>query len=185
MKSNFARVASLVIAAIVLSACSTIFPNQPDRLMLGLSPTNELGYEVDSSGIIKVKSRDLVLSTKAGMPMTNVTGYRIDYYDELNVLVGAGGDDPQALNITVPAGLVCDNPVPGVGCTNFSENARPGNGLAVEVPGLGSALLNADIAYAHVAAGFPSGWYAVLTLYYENARGTFQQEYVLYIAVPN
>ena len=185
MKSNFARVASLVIAATVLSACSTIFPNQPDRLMLGLSPTNELGYEIDAMGIITVKSRDLILSTKAGTPTTNVTGYRVDYYDELNVLVGAGGDDPQSLNVTVPAGLVCDNPVPGVGCTNLSQNARPGNGMAIEVPGRTTQLLNVDVAQAHVAAGFPSGWYAVVTLYYENARGTFQQEYVFYIAVPN
>ncbi len=185
MKSPALRVASLVIALAMLSACSTIFPNQPDRLMVGLSPVNELGYEINSSGEITITPRQLTLSAKPGTPLTNVTGYRIDYYDELNFLVGSSGDDPQSLNVSVPAGLVCDNPVEGVGCTNMSENARPGPGLAVDAPGLSSQLLNVSVAQAHVAAGFPAGWYAALTLYYENARGRFEQEYVFYLVVPN
>lgn len=185
MKSKLARLASLLIALAVLSACSTFTPAQPDRLMVGLSPTNELGYEIDASGVITIKSREFVVSTKAGMPVTNVTGYSIAYFDELDVAIGGSSLDPQTLNITVPAGLVCDNPQPGFGCNASSENVRPGPGPVVDVPGLGSQLLNADVARAHALVNSPSGWYAVMTLYYDNARGSFQQEYIFYIVAPN
>ncbi len=185
MNFKLVRVAGLMVALAFLSACSMFTPEAPDRLMLGLSPTNELGYEIDASGIVTIETRELVLSTKAGMPQTNVTGYRIEYFDQFDFLVGSTTLEPQSLSITVPAGIVCDEPNPVVGCTSFSAGARPGPGMAVDVPGLGDQLLNADIAIANAAAGSPTGWYAVLTLYYNNGRGSFAEDYTLYIVAPN
>lgn len=185
MNLKLVRMAGLVTALAFLSACSMFTLNDPDRLMFGLTPTNELGYEVDSSGIISITSRNMLLSTKAGMPVTNVTGYRVDYYNSADVLVGESSADQQTLNVTVPAGFTCDEPTPVVGCTAVSAGARPAPGTPTEVEGVSSQLLNVDIAQAHILAGMPSGWYAVITLYYDNARGQFAQEYVAYIVAPN
>lgn len=74
MNLKLVRMAGLVVALSLLSACSMFTPSEPDRLMFGLTPTNELGYEVDTSGIITITNRNMLLSTKAGMPMTSVTG---------------------------------------------------------------------------------------------------------------
>lgn len=93
--------------------------------------------------------------------------------------------DQQTLNVTVPAGFTCDEPAPVVGCTTFSAGARPAPGTPAEVQGVSSQFLNVDIAQAHILAGMPSGWYAVITLYYDNARGQFAQEYIAYIVAPN
>lgn len=185
MNFKLVRVAGLMVALAFLSACASFTPNAPDRLMLGLTPTNELGYEISTSGEITITSRELVLSTKAGMPETNVTGYRIEYFDQFDVLIGATSLEPQSLNVTVPAGIVCPEPDPVLGCSTMSPGAKPGVGTLVGVPGLGDQLLNADIAIAHAAAGSPTGWYAVLTLYYDNARGQFAEDYSLYIVSPN
>lgn len=185
MNLKLVRAAALVTALAFLSACSMFTPTDPDRLMMGLTPTNELGYEVDGSGKITVTSRNLLLSTRAGMPLTNVTGYRIEYYNSSDVLVGESGTDPQTLNVTVPAGFICDEPAPVVGCSSLSAGARPAPGTAIEIEGVSSQFLNIDIVEAHLLAGSPSGWYAVVTLFYDNARGEFAQEYVLYIVAPN
>lgn len=185
MNFKLVRVAGLMVALAFLSACSMFKPEAPDRLMLGLSPTNELGYEIDAGGIVTIETRELVLSTKAGMPVTNVTGYRIEYFDQFDFFQGASSLEPQSLNITVPAGIVCPEADPKMGCSTMSPGARSGPGAAVEVPGLGNQLLSGDIALAHAAVGSPAGWYAVLTLYYENGRGQFAEDYVLYIVAPN
>ncbi len=185
MNFKLVRMAGLVAALSFLSACSMFTPNAPDRLMFGLTPNNELGYEVDSGGIITITNRNMLLSTRAGMPVTYVTGYRVDYYDSSDALVGESSVDQQTLNVTVPAGFTCDEPAPIVGCTAISAGARPAPGTPTEVEGVSSQLLNGDIAQAHVLAGMPSGWYAVITLYYDNARGQFAQEYVAYIVAPN
>lgn len=185
MNRKFVRLAALLAALAFLSACSMLAPSSPDRLALGLTPTNELGYEVDSSGEITITNRNMLLSTKAGMPVTNVTGYRVDYFDAADRLIGASSANHQSLNVTVPAGFSCDEPAPVIGCTLLSAGATPAPGMAVEVEGISSQFLSGDIAQAHALAGTPVGWYAVVTLYYDNARGSFEEEYTLYIVVPN
>jgi hypothetical protein len=37
----------------------------------------------------------------------------------------------------------------------------------------------------HILAGQPTGWYADVTLFYDNANGAFEQTYRVNIAVPN
>lgn len=126
MNRNLLRTALLVTMAASLSACSMFVAPAPNRLNLGLTPNNELGYEVDENGVITITNRNMILSTRAGAPVTTVTGYHIDYIDHLGNVIAATADDPRSLNITVPAGFVCDEPDPVVGCTMLSAGARPG-----------------------------------------------------------
>lgn len=179
------RLGAGLLLALTLSACSMLFPPEPNRLLFGLLPTNELGYEVDNAGTITIETRTLQLSTRPGMPVTTVTGYRVEYYDENGALLGETSDVPQTLNITVPAGFTCTNPDPVLGCNAMSEGARPANGVPATVAGIQDQFLNGDIALLHQLSGFPTGWYADITLYYHNAFGEFEETYRAYIVVPN
>lgn len=173
-----------VLLSLALSACSMFTPPDAHRLLFGMTPTNELGYEVTPQGITVV-ARNLQLSTRAGMPVTFVTGYRVEHRDSLGTLVGRTSMEPQSLNVTVPAGWQCDTPHEALGCDAMSEGARPGPGVPATVAGIQSQFLNGDIIDAHITAGQPSGWYADITLYYYNAFGEFEETYRVNIVVPN
>lgn len=185
MKRYLARTLPVLALAVALSACSMFAAPNANRLLFGLTPVNELGYEVSTSGEITIATRTLVLSTRAGGPVTTVTGYHIEYYNASGSLVGATYDDPRSLNVTLPAGFLCDEPDPVVGCNSLSEGARPGPGIPVELPAGTVQLLNVDIAQQHIAAGYPTGWYAAVTLFYDNAFGAFSQTYNVAIVAPN
>jgi len=92
---------------------------------------------------------------------------------------------PQTLNITVPAGWQCTQPDPLLGCNAMSEGAKPAIGVPASVAAIQNQLLNADIIDMHILAGQPSGWYADLTLFYDNAFGEFEEPYRINIVVPN
>lgn len=185
MKRYLARTLPVLALAVTLSACSMFAAPNANRLLFGLTPTNELGYEVSTGGEITITNRNMVISTRAGSPVTTVTGYHIEYYNASGALVGATYDDPRSLNLTLPAGFVCPTPDPTLGCNSLSEGARPGPGTPVEVEGVSSQFLSGDIAVAHVAAGSPAGWYAAITLFYDNAFGAFSQTYNVAIVAPN
>lgn len=185
MKRYLARTLPVLALAVTLSACSMFAAPNANRLLFGLTPTNELGYEVSTGGEITIKNRNMVISTRAGSPVTTVTGYHVEYYNASGALIGATYDDPRSLNITLPAGFTCTAPDPVLGCTSLSAGARPGPGTAVEVAGVSSQFLNVDIAQQHIGAGFPSGWYAAITLFYDNAFGAFSQTYNVAIVAPN
>lgn len=179
------RGAAGLLLILALTACSKFIQPDENRLLFGMEPTNELGYEVDSSGTITVESRTLRLSTRAGAPLTTVTGYRVEFRNQNGVLLGATSNVPQSLNITVPAGWQCTTPDPVLGCNAMSEGARPAPGVPASVAGIQDQFLNADIIQMHILAGQPTGWYADVTLFYDNANGAFEQTYRVNIAVPN
>lgn len=169
---------------LALSSCSMFLPPQT-RMSFGLLPTNELGYEVDETGKITVTTRTMVFSNPAGMPATNITGYRIAYYSAAGTLVGQTSSTPQSLSIFVPAGFRCSTPDPLEGCNLQSDGARPAPGPDATSTALADQLLSADIALQHVAAGMPAGWYADITFFGYSSAGEFQETYRLYIVVPN
>jgi len=184
MNLNLKRAAAALTLLIGLSACSMFVPPDANRLLFGLEPVNELGYEVTPQGIT-VETRTLKLSTRAGMPATNVTGYRVEYRDNSGVLRGQTSTVPQSLNITVPAGWQCTTPDPFLGCNALSEGARPAPGVAATVAAIQNQFLNADIIEAHMAEDQASGWFADITLYYNNVNGEFEETYRVNIVVPN
>lgn len=184
MNRQAKRAAAGVMLTLALSACSMFTPPDANRLLFGMTPTNELGYEVTPQGIT-VEARTLQLSARAGMPVTNVSGYRIEYRDNFGVLVGETSDVPQSLNITVPAGWQCDEPHPTMGCNAMSPGARPAQGVPATVAAVQNQFLNGDIIDAHILAGSPSGWYAEITFYYDNVYGEFEETYTVNIVVPN
>ena len=56
MKRLLVRSAAFLALIVGLSACSMFRPPET-RLMFGMLPTNELGYEVDNSGAITIEAR--------------------------------------------------------------------------------------------------------------------------------
>lgn len=178
------RGAAAIGLALALSACATFSP--PDaRLLFGMSPTNELGYEVDNSGAITIESRILTFRNPAGMAQATVTGYSVQFRDQAGVLIGQTSTTPQSLNIVVPAGFVCTTPDPLVGCSPMSEGARPAPGIPAVSEQMQSQLLNAGIAEMHITAGFPTGWYADLTFYGHRGGVEFREVYRVNIVAPN
>lgn len=184
MNRLLVRIAAAAALVVALSACSMFTPPET-RLMFGMLPTNELGYEVDDSGGITIESRNFQFSSPAGMPATMVTGYRAVFRDQANALLGQTSTEPQSLNISVPAGFQCLNPDPVSGCTALSEGARPAPGVPATSAAISSQLLNAGIAQAHILAGFPTGWYADITFYGHNSLGQFEETYRVNIVAPN
>jgi len=178
MNRQVKRIAGYLLLGVALSACSFVTPPDANRLLLGLEPVNELGYEVTPQGIT-VEARTLRLSTKPGMPTTTVTGYRVEYYDENGALVDQTSEEPQSLNVTVPAGWQCPEPDPALGCNAMSPGARPAPGIPATVAAVQNQFLNAVIIEQHIAAGMPTGWYADVTLFYYNAFGEFEEIYRL------
>lgn len=184
MRRLIKRSAAALVVALSLSACSMFFPPET-RLMFGMLPTNEFGYEVNSSGEITVETRQFQFTNPAGMPVAHVTGYRAEFRDHLGTLLGRTSLEPQPLNVTVPAGFQCSDPDPTLGCNAMSEGARPGPGIPAVGPTIGSQLLNADIIEAHILAGMPTGWYADITFFGHNAYGEFEETYRVNITAPN
>lgn len=184
MNRLLVRSAAFAALAIALSACAMFTP--PDtRLMFGMSPTNELGYEVDTSGAITIESRILTFRNPAGMAQASVTGYSIQYRDQAGVLIGQTSTTPQSLNILVPAGYVCTTPDPLLGCSPMSEGAVAAPGMPGMSEEMQSQLLNVGIAQQHITAGFPTGWYADITFVGHRGGLDFQEVYRVNIVAPN
>lgn len=184
MNLRILRMVATGLAVMALSACSMFMPPDTNRLLFGLLPTNELGYEVDNTGQLTISARTLQLSTRPGMPTTTVTGYRVAYYDDDGDQLEET-EEVQTLNIIVPAGFTCTTPDPVLGCNAMSPGARPAPGMPATVAGAQDQFLNASIVLQHIDAGMPVGWYAAITLYYDNAYGSFEETYRAYIVSPN
>ena len=178
------RGAAAAVLTLALSACSMFIPPET-RLMFGMLPTNELGYEVDDSGVITVESRNFQFTNPPGMPVTLITGYRAVFRDQNNNLLGQTSTEPQSLNITVPAGFQCTTPDPTLGCNAASEGARPAPGVPATSASVSTQIFNAGIAQLHIDAGFPTGWYADITFFGHNGAGQFEETYRVNIVAPN
>ncbi|MBX3142933.1 MAG: hypothetical protein KF813_04185 [Trueperaceae bacterium] len=175
------RLLIAAVAVLTLAACSTS-PANTSKVMFGLSPTNELGYEYSGGGIT-IGDRIMQFRNYAGMPIAFITGYRIDYYNASNALIGRTSTIPQALNVIVPPGFACEEPDDVLGCDGIvPRRAAPGPIAFTEE--MGSQLLSGDIAIAHVTAGHPAGWFARVTIYGHNAFGTFEDTHIINIIAP-
>lgn len=183
MKRPLLRMLLAAAAVLTLAACSTT-PVGTSTVMFGMSPVSDLGYEVDDSGAITIEARNLQFRNYAGMPMAYITGYRIEYYNTANARVGQTPAVPQSLNLIVPPGFQCDEPDPVLGCQDgFARFPAPGPVASIE--NMANQLLNADIAQAHILAGFPAGWFARLTIYGHNVYGPFEDDHIINIVAPN
>ena len=176
--------AAAAVLTLALSACSMFIPPET-RLMFGMLPTNELGYEVDDNGVITVESRTLQFTNPPGRPVTLITGYRVEFRDQNNNLVGQTSEEPQSLNVTVPAGFQCNEPDEVLGCDATSEGARPSPGVPATTAAVSNQLLNVDVIEMHILAGAPIGWYADITFFGHSGAGQFDETYRVNIIAPN
>ena len=168
MNRALVRWSGLVALVAVLAACSTV--TTPSSLQFSLSESGTLGYEVDDAGVITITSRQMVFQSRAGDPGRTLTSYRILFRDGAGNAVN-GGDDLQigAMSLYVPAGIRCTLPDEVIGCTLASEGAVFGPGQVATSQAYN--LLPGDIAVAHLAAGAPVEWHALIQFEGVDARG--------------
>ena len=184
MKRLLVRAAMAAALVGLLAACTTTVT--PGRLQFTMSPTGNLGYEVDED-TITITSRNLVFRNTAGQVGVTLTGLLVEFFDENDAAAPAGDNSMViSLNVYVPPGIQCLEPDPVLGCTMLSDGARFAPGPQVETE-QGYQLLPATVAVAHVLAGQPVGWHADLTFTGFTAIGqTFSSEtYRVSITSPN
>ena len=156
------RVLTLVIGAFVvtllLSACTTEVAS--DRLQFSLSDSGTIGYELDDEGQLTVEGRNLRFRNGAGAYGVTISEYRIAFFDQAGAPIDAGGSSQVgSVNLYVPPGIQCDEPDVVYGCKLGDPGWRFAPGAEVVSP-QSYQLMPAGLALAHVAAGFPVGWYA-------------------------
>ena len=158
MKRVLTLVSGALVATLLLAACTTIVSSA--RLQFALSESGTLGYEVDDAGAITIESRTMTFRNAAGAYGVTITEYRIAFFDQTGAPLDFDGfDQIGSVNLFVPAGIVCPAPDEVLGCVLGDEGTTFGPGPLVSTP-QAYQLLPAAIAVAHVASGFPVGWYA-------------------------
>lgn len=184
MKRAFVRWSGLVALVALLAACSSV--TTPASLQFSLSESGTLGYEVGTDGTITITTRQMLFQARAGDPARTLTSYRIVFRDGAGNAVN-GGDDLQigAMSLFVPAGIQCTAPDPVTGCTLASEGAVFGPGQVATSQAYN--LLPGDIATAHIAAGSPVEWHALIRFEGVDARGVAftTSDYRVAISPPN
>lgn len=169
MKRACVRWCGIVALVAALGACSSV-TTPPASLQFSLTESGTLGYEVDDEGVITITSRQMQFRSRAGEPGRTLTSYRIQFRDGAGAGVN-GGDDTQigSMSLYVPAGIQCTTPNEVTGCTLASEGAVFGPGqVAMSQP---YNLLPGEIAIAHLAAGSPVEWHALIRFEGIDARG--------------
>jgi hypothetical protein len=157
MKRVLTLVFGVLVSAVVLAACTTTVSS--DRLQFALSASGTLGYEVDGGGVT-IESRTMNFRNAAGAYGVTINEYRIAFFDHNGTpLDFDGSDQVGSVNLFVPAGILCPTPDEIRGCILGDEGWTFGPGpLATTAQSY--QLLPAAIALAHVASGYPIGWYA-------------------------
>jgi len=156
------RVLTLVVGAfvatVVLAACTTEVTS--DRLQFALSDSGTIGYEVDDQGRLTVQGRNLRFRNGAGAYGVTISEYRIAYFDQVgNPIDLDGSSQVGSVNLYVPPGIQCDEPDEVYGCQLGDPGWRFAPGAEVVSP-QSYQLMPAGLAFAHIAAGYPVGWYA-------------------------
>lgn len=147
-----------VLLIVVLSGCGT-FEVSSQRMQFSLAPDGNLGYEIDSSGVITIKPRTLRFTNAPGASALQVTRAEVNYYDAAgNPIVVNDPTVPSSFDIYVPAGIACDDPDEVLGCTMNSTNPRVAASQTVETAQT-YQMLEAEIAFQHASTG-AVGWYA-------------------------
>ena len=181
---------------LLLSSCTDALNSE--NIDLGIDP-NPLGFdsEVDDEGAVEITipGHTLSFTSKAGAIGATVEGYSIEFYDSSGnpLFIGDHVVNSQgSLNVYVPPGLTCTDPLPVVGsevlgCRFDSEGVRYARGPNVTTPG--SFFLPITIAfedYQNLFNGGAVGAYADFFLYGTNDLGsTFRTgPYRIAIQVP-
>ena len=148
---------------VALSGCGFNLFNG-ENIILGVNPA-PLGYEGGADGVT-IESRTLSMYSRSGALGASVEGYRVYFFDNNDEPVPVGDStvySQGSLGVYVPAGVRCAEPDPDRGCTIYSEGARYEEGYQVLSQPV--QLLPATVAFQHVQAGMPVGWYAEIELY--------------------
>ena len=166
---------------LLLSSCTDALNSE--KIDLGIDP-NPLGfnYDIDDDGVVTftIPGHTLSLTSKAGAIGATVEGYSIEFYDSSGnpLFIGDHVVNSQgSLNVYVPPGLTCTDPLPVVGsevlgCRFDSEGVRYARGPNVTTPG--SSFLPITIAledYRNLFTGGAVGAYADFFLYGTNDLG--------------
>ncbi|MBS3933947.1 MAG: hypothetical protein KGZ35_06285 [Truepera sp.] len=168
----------LALSALLIALPSCGFSLVRPGVLFGLDP-GTIGYEV-AAGEITISDRTMRFWTIAGSPSIAIEHFEIGFYTGGGVLVGRNAG---TVGLLVPAGLTCN--APELGCTINSPGARP-----VEGPRVVSQpfqLLPVAVAQEHIAAGFPSDWYALIQFFGETgALAPFETgQFRIMISTPN
>ena len=130
---------------LLLSSCGINLGYNKPQIDLGISPL-PLGfdYDLDDEGkvTLTIPSHILNFASRAGAIGATVEGYTIEFYDSSGNPLFPGDsvvNSQGALNIYVPAGITCTQPLPVVGGENLgcrfdSEGARYARGPLVTSP---------------------------------------------------
>ncbi len=170
----------LVALAVLLGGCGFTFLN--NQAIVFSADSGTIGYEVDQNGNITIEERTFRFHNLAGGIGATIVGYEVNYFDAGGGLLGSNAG---TLSTFVPAGILCDEPDPVRGCTSNSAGAYFTEGPEVVTQGLN--ILEVGVASAHIAAGFPIGWYAEVRFNGITTANTnfTTQFYQLQIAAPN
>jgi len=158
MKRVFILIVGAVAVALLLAACSA--PVTSSRLQFALSDSGTIGYSVSPTGALTVQGRNLRFRNAAGAYGVTITEYRIAYFDEVGAaLFFDGSGQAGSVNLFVPAGIQCEEPDEVYGCNLGDPGWRFAPGAEVVSP-QSYQLMPAGLAFEHIGAGYPIGWYA-------------------------
>lgn len=182
MKRLFTRVAAVAALVLLVAACSAPL----DRMTVRLTPSGTLGYEISSSGELTITNRNVVFRNAPGEPVAMIHGFSALYRNAAGVVVEEVVAEPNNLSIVVPAGYICQEPDPVVGCDPLASGNRLGWGQESSQDDGQVQLLPATVAAAHAAAPMgASGWVAEITFHGTNGRGQFDVPATFFIIPPN
>lgn len=162
---------------LLLSSCGINLGYNKPQIDLGIDPT-PLGFDYDidpEQGVtFTIPSHTLLFSSRAGAIGATVEGYTIEFYDSSGNPLFPGDsvvNSQGALNVYVPAGLTCTQPLPVVsdeilGCRFDSEGVRFARGPRVTSPsGFFTPITMAAEDFKILFSGGAVGAYADFYLY--------------------
>lgn len=185
MRRSLTLIAGAVLLTLLVAACTTTVSSA--RLQFGLSPSGNLGYEIDEEGVVTIESRNMRFRNVAGAYGVTLTEYTISYFDTAGFPLPLDENvQTNTLSIFVPAGIQCPAPDAVTGCQLGIAGWRFGPGPEV-VSEPAFQLLPGAVAIAHALAGFPVGWYAeiVFTGFDTMNRVFTTDPYLLTITAPD
>ncbi len=163
---------------LLLSSCGINLGYNKPQIDLGISPL-PLGFQYTlnrETGVVTftIPSHTLNFASRAGAIGATVEGYTIEFYDSSGNPLFPGDsvvNSQGALNIYVPAGITCTQPLPVVGGENLgcrfdSEGARFARGPLVTSPnGFFTPITIAYEDYKILFSGGAVGAYGDFYLY--------------------
>lgn len=171
----------LALSALLLAGCGNLFQLNEVNFTAGMEPA-PLGYEVDEDEIT-ITSRTFTFRSASGALGATVDGYSVQFVDADGDPVSAGSSTG-SLGVFVPPGITCDEPDEDRGCTANSAGATFASGPPVQSAAV--QMLSASVAQAHIAAGGPTNWRALVTFHGTSTTAVdFEVTKEYEIVVPN